>query len=176
MPRSAYTFADDVLDRLTDGSVFEEPWPDGCWVWMRGLNEKGYGRIDVSLDGGYASRRCHRVAYEAIVGPVPDGLVLDHLCRNRACWNPSHLEPVTSEENLARGAPNKLPTPEAARLGRERSSAVRKARTHCKHGHEYTKENTRRDRRDGSRVCRECQRIAALRRYHRLKRATAEAP
>ncbi len=72
--------------------------PDGCWVWQATLNG-GYGRLRMDGSNVYA----HRASYEAYVGPVPDGLFIDHLCRNRACVNPAHLEPVSMEENIRRG-------------------------------------------------------------------------
>jgi hypothetical protein len=75
----------------------------GCWNWTGALTSnlpgKGYGRIQV----GPKLKLTHRVAYEALVGPIPEGLDLDHLCRNRKCCNPAHLEPVTRRENLLRG-------------------------------------------------------------------------
>lgn len=71
-----------------------------CWVWTGALNT-GYGRVHVGP--GRRSAYGHRVLYEMLVGPVPEGLDLDHLCRNRACCNPDHLEPVTRQENLLRG-------------------------------------------------------------------------
>jgi hypothetical protein len=82
----------------------------GCWLWDRALH-KGYGRIRAYGKVVYA----HRFFYEKHVGPIPDGLVLDHLCRNRACVNPGHLQPVSRMENNRRGARAKL-RPEDARL------------------------------------------------------------
>jgi hypothetical protein len=72
---------------------------DGCWEWTGCLNSDGYGHMQVAG----RVRSTHRLAYELIVGPIPQGLVLDHLCRNRACARPDHLEPVTNEENIRRG-------------------------------------------------------------------------
>lgn len=70
-----------------------------CWLWVGSRNELGYGqyRIDNETRG-----RAHRVAYELLVGPIPEGLTIDHLCRNTWCVNPAHMEPVTIQENLGR--------------------------------------------------------------------------
>jgi hypothetical protein len=116
----------------------------GCWNWAGHLNAKGYGRI---RNGRYIM--AHRVAYEFWFGPIPTGLQLDHLCRNRACINPAHLEPVTSRENTMR-------SPIAP-------AALCAAKTHCPGGHEYSDDNT--IRRNGRRFCRACaqQRNAARR-------------
>jgi len=83
--------------------------------------------------------------FELSVGEIPKGFVLDHLCKNRSCINPKHLEAVTQKINAER--------------------AGWATRTHCKHGHEYTKENTSYSKRDNARVCKTCKRIdASLRR------------
>jgi hypothetical protein len=73
--------------------------PHRCWDWTGSLNGDGYGKTYV--DGTLLL--VHRFAYELLVGPIPEGMTLDHLCRNRACLRPSHLEPVTVAENLRRG-------------------------------------------------------------------------
>ena len=70
-----------------------------CWVWTGSRTGAGYGQV-WSRRG---NRGVHRIVYEQLVGPIPDGLVIDHLCRNRSCCNPAHLEPVTMAENVRRG-------------------------------------------------------------------------
>ena len=76
----------------------------GCWVWQRGRDSKGYG---MTKRAGKATV-AHRMVYERHVGRIPDGLQLDHLCRNRSCVNPAHLEPVTAAVNCQRGLKTKL--------------------------------------------------------------------
>lgn len=95
----------------------------GCWVWKRKTNSGGYGSMWLAGRAVMA----HRAAYIIHKGPIPAGLDIDHLCRNRACANPAHLEAVSRRVNLLRGVG---PT------------ATRAAQTHCKRGHEFTPENT----------------------------------
>jgi hypothetical protein len=116
---------------------FEEKFerqPDGCWVWTAAKHRGGYGAF-------WAGKRvlAHRFAYEVMVAPIPRGLQLDHLCRNRACVNPAHLEPVTQCENEARGVKGALTT-------------------HCPKGHPYSGDNLILEKKHGWRKCRECHR------------------
>lgn len=105
----------------------------GCWEWQGQRLKSGYGH--------YKRTTAHRWVYERLVGPIPAGLQIDHLCRNRPCVNPAHLEPVTPLENIRRGKGH----------GSE---------THCPHGHPYDEENTRWRARGSGRDCRACDRIA----------------
>jgi hypothetical protein len=84
-----------------------------CWVWRRALDSNGYGR---AWAGGGSHRVAHVVMYERLRGPVPEGLELDHLCRNPACVRPDHLEPVTHAENIRRGKNTKLTVALAAEI------------------------------------------------------------
>jgi HNH endonuclease len=110
-----------------------------CWVWTATTNKKGYGRFNI----GGKLHQAHRVAYELLIGPVPAGLLPDHLCRNSSCVNPAHLEIVTNRENTLRGAG---------------ASASNARKTHCPKGHPYDRANTYR-RPDGGRECRICKQV-----------------
>lgn len=140
LPRS---LRERMLQKTTPG------W-GGCVIWTGGTSD-GYAVISVSsLD-----RVAHRALYEILLGPVPEGMELDHTCHtealdcpggqciHRRCINPHHLEPVTSEENKRRGR-----SPMAANA----------LKTHCPHGHEYSEDNTY-QKPNGHRICRECRRI-----------------
>lgn len=110
----------DLRERFGAKHVLAE---NGCWVWTAAQMSRGYGAIRVAGKVLLA----HRVSYELYVGPIPEGLTIDHLCRNPSCVNPAHLEAVTQGENVRRG---KSPIAANAR------------KTHCKRGHEFTPENT----------------------------------
>ena len=120
----------------------------GCWNFTGRLTF-GYGQF--KIDG--KNRKAHRVAYEHLVGPVPNGLCLDHLCRNRACCNPDHLEPVTIQENTLRGQT----------LQARNASAIA-----CIHGHPFDETNTI-IRTNGNRACRACS-LATKARYRTRQR------
>lgn len=127
------SWQDRVLARIVPG--------DGCWEWAGAHNRDGYGTAYTTPTGA-KPQGAHRVVYELLVGPIPEGLTIDHLCRNRGCVNPAHLEPVPKHENILRG---------------EGVAARNAAKTHCPQGHAYTAENTRITR-VGSRRCRTCHR------------------
>lgn len=108
-----------VVKRRFENQV-ERITESGCWIWMGCINDSGYGIA-------YCEKtlvRAHRLSYLIHIGPIPDGLELDHLCRVRCCVNPAHLEAVTRKENLRRG------------INAESN------RTHCPQGHPYNEENT----------------------------------
>lgn len=111
--------------------------PNGCWEWLGAtFVGNGYGQV---THGDVPTKLAHRFSYIAFNGPVPPDLVLDHLCRNRRCVNPAHLEPVTPQVNVIRG----------------NVGVAQRAKTHCIRGHEFTGYNLiKKD--NGTRRCREC--------------------
>lgn len=129
----------------------------GCWLWQGAAGPNGYGGVRVN--GRQLS--AHRRSYELLVGPIPDGLELDHLCRTRTCVNPDHLEPVTHQENVLRG---------------DAPSAHNARKTHCKKGHAFDEANTRwRTGAKAGRVCRACVRARSARYYRKWGRLRATA-
>lgn len=146
-------FAQRLLDRLQAQMV---PQSNGC-IWLTTKPDaEGYSRTSIQN----RSHRAHRVIYELLVGPIPDGMTIDHTCHDpsecqpgptcphRRCVNPEHLEVVSSVENIARGGS---------------FSSENAAKTHCVHGHEFTPENTYRPPLTSRRQCRACIRAAGKR-------------
>jgi len=117
-----------------------------CWEWMGFRNRQGYGHCQYRG----RSHLVHRLVYTMTKGAIPQGLTLDHLCRNPSCVNPEHLEPVSQRENTLRGV-----------VGQKMMA------THCSHGHEYTEENSY-YRKRGGRECRKCHTTIQSARHHRL--------
>ena len=140
-------------------TVYERFWEkvdlpddlDGCWIWRAGMRALGYGGFSINGKGIPA----HRVSYEFLRGPIPQGLELDHLCRNPSCVNPDHLEAVTHQENCARG--------DAGKHLRDK--------THCPQGHPYSGKNLilRTDQGYLSRGCNKCR----IDKNSRMRRETA---
>lgn len=144
-----------VAERITES-------PEGCWVWTGSISRYGYGIV--SFQGDY--RRAHRAVWELLVGPIPDGLQIDHLCHDprvcegrgpgcvhRRCVNVDHLAVVTARQNMLRT----LSPP-----------ALNAAKTRCPQGHEFTPENTYTNPTNGQRSCRTCRRAHSRARDARL--------
>lgn len=123
---------------------------DGCWLWTGCQVQNGYGQFRFDGRTGLA----HRWAYEHFVGPIPDGLDLDHLCRVRHCVNPAHLEPVTRAENLHRGKGNGF--------------QLNAAKTHCAQGHPFSGHNLIIGK-NGQRLCRACKNAWRSKRRKQLR-------
>lgn len=122
--------------------------PNGCWLWTASRFAAGYGQFRYSPQ---KNGRAHSWSYEHFKGPIPEGLQIDHLCKNKLCVNPDHLEAVTAMVNVHRS---------------NNACAVNARKTHCPQGHAYSLENTYVDP-AGRRICRACSTAA--------KRAWAEA-
>jgi hypothetical protein len=126
---------------------------DECWLWLGRIDTSGYGEYkQYASPGRKHFWRAHRVAYELLVGPIPEGLVIDHLCRVRDCVNPAHMEPVTSAENTRRGSAVGRSGATGAHLRRAYVDGVGYI---CRYGHVMTPQNTFVDRR-GYWICRTC--------------------
>lgn len=123
----------------------------GCWEWQASRFPAGYGKF--WLNG--KTERAHRVAYMFSVGPIPEGLEIDHKCVNPPCVRPDHLEAVTSKVNS------------------QRSKSANREKTHCPQGHPYSGDNLYR-RNDGGRECRACHRERQRRYYNRKQSVTQE--
>lgn len=116
---------------------------DDCWEWLGATNDGGYGRF--RLEGHW--KMAHRYAYETLVGPIPEGVEPDHLCRNRICTKPEHMELVTHAINVARGLAGKYQS----------------RRTHCAQGHLFDLFNTYFYK--GHRQCKACNKIVKARTF-----------
>ena len=111
-----------------------------CWNWVGSMIPNGYGIMNFARNQHFGA---HRVSYAIHIGEIPEGLDIDHLCRNRRCVNPLHLEAVTRAVNIRRGVS---------------PAAQRAKQTHCKRGHEFSESNTWRNC-HGWRYCKECDRL-----------------
>lgn len=134
------------IDNLTHFTVTSS----GCWQWVGGMWPNGYGKTSTPVNG---TRLAHRAFYIEHVAPIDDGLDLDHLCRNRACCNPAHLEPVTRSVNIQRGVDARL-------------------RGRCNQGHEQTGGNVWVEPSTGSRYCKPCKRAREKRNRERRQAAS----
>lgn len=143
-----------VADRLF-ARLVEDP-STGCLNWTGSTGAKGYGRIGVTRESRLL---VHRVAFELAKGPIPAGMVIDHLCRNPPCCNPDHLEAVTTAENTRRGNSG-------------RKDAMK---THCPQGHPYDSGNTGLTEK-GHRYCRQCKRDKGLARRKAAREPNTSSP
>lgn len=140
-------FMDSRLPEAFWSKAIPEP-NSGCWLWTAGCTAAGYSR--------FLRKYGHRASYEALVGPIPEGLQIDHLCRERSCVNPAHLEPVTCRENVMRGMAPLI------------NASLQLSKTHCPKGHEYTASNTyvkKNQNGNPRRACRTCELVWAKAKY-----------
>lgn len=131
--------------------------PAECWKWMGARTKNGYGYFHVDRRRRHGA---HRIAYELMVGPISESLTIDHLCRNRSCVNPEHLEPIPLRENILRGSG---------------FSARNAKKTHCKWGHRFDDINTYLDR-NGWRMCKICRQRRKRKLYQRHRDITKSYP
>lgn len=123
---------------------------NSCWFWEGYKDKDGYGQFGISRN---VKKRAHRFSYELLTGKISKKNQLDHLCRNRSCVNPEHLEPVSSKENSNRGS----------------TGIINRIKTHCKNRHEYSGENLgfRKDR--FGRICKICSSKSAKKHKNKIK-------
>lgn len=164
IPRRRIPAEDRLWARVDKDGPIPQHRPDlgPCWLWTGPVSpgrRGGYGQLRIGsvLEGNYRLIQVHRLSYEIAIGPIPQGLTLDHLCRTRRCVRASHLEPTTNRENILRG---------------ESPPAKNARQTECARGHPFDQENTS-VRKNGIRVCRTCDRARELRRPPRQKKAGA---
>lgn len=139
-PRADYYDTPNILARL-ERHIVRIPF-SGCWVWEGPTNGRGYG---VVYAGGDRHEVVHRLMWKLLRGPIPESLIVRHICDVKCCANPEHLAIGTKLDN--------------ARDAIERGRYFNQGKTHCKHGHEFTLENTRISGSNNRRSCRECDRI-----------------
>ena len=138
----------DLYDEKIKGKIISNiKVIDNCWVWQGTIINTGYGQI--SYHNKHYS--VHRLSYILYIGEIPEKLELDHLCRNRKCCNPDHLEPVTRKENI------------------RRSPLHNKNKTHCPQGHEYTHDNTYFTKSRNNRRCKICKK-SSNNKGHKLRK------
>jgi len=147
MPKGHYK-RKSAVNRIYDKLLKKK---SGCWQYIGKLDKNGYGRVR----DNYTRKLIHRAMYEHLIGRIPDKMVIDHLCRNRGCVNPSHMEVVTQRENILRG------------YG---VTARNSRKLNCKRGHGLNGENLYMTTK-GSRQCIKCRNILGRKYYHQQKNA-----
>lgn len=127
-----------------------------CWLWQGYADRDGYARIEVI---GGKNKFVHRLSYEAFTGSIPEGMSIDHICKNRGCCNPKHLQQLSIKENILRG---------------DGASSKNNKKTHCNEGHEFSAENTYINNRS-ARVCKTCAKISANKNLDKKKSGVSTA-